>query len=228
VDGSRPRYVTLATPNGGGVLATNVQVGTCHDLVQGLETMRDALSSPLVDHRDDPLQPEPNTEGNLGFVRDTARLAIIAVSDEDDHSGFDPTSYSQFVESLKGPNMTQRVSFSAIIPTDPGCATAGPPGPRFAQVALTTGGDVEDVCDGAYDGTLDAVVGAAQGLQTTFRLTEPPTDPASIQVTIDGVVQGGAAYYYSAVNNSVVFNAGFVPKPGQEIDVSYTADCSVP
>jgi hypothetical protein len=225
VDGSQPRIVTSQTPAAAQVIQENLAVGTCHDLVQGLETMREALSSPLVDHPDDPLQPEPNAEGNLGFLRDTARLAIIALSDEDDHSGFDPVTYSQFVSSLKGPNQGQLVSFSAIVPLNTACRTSGPPGPRFTSVAEATGGVVEDVCDASYENTLNTVTGQAQALQSAFHLTAVPRNPAAIQVVVAGVPQNGGAYYYAAENNSVIFNAGTVPQPGQEIDISYEASC---
>ncbi len=82
-------------------------MGLCHNLVQGLETTRQALSSPLVDSQDDPRTPQSN-DGNLGLLRPAARLAVVVLADEDDHSGFPTDSYIQFLQSIKGPGMSHR------------------------------------------------------------------------------------------------------------------------
>src|SRR5207248_1318178 len=119
VDGSRSRIVSSAAGTAAATIAQNVQVGICHNLVQGLESMRAALSDPLVHNTDDPRTAQPN-DGNDGFLRGSARLAVVFLSDEDDHSGFDPASYAQFLKSVKGVNMGHRVSAWAIVPTSGG------------------------------------------------------------------------------------------------------------
>src|SRR6185369_12133644 len=162
VDHSLPRITAGTGPAAAGGLQQEIGVGLCHNLVQGLEAMRSALSSPLVNGADDPRTPAPQ-DGNLGLTRDTARMAVIFLSDEDDHSGFDPESYVQFLRAFKGPDMAQRTQAHALVPMSGACTTAGPPGPRFAQVAKETGGTVSDVCAGDYASLLEGLAVKAAG-----------------------------------------------------------------
>jgi len=225
VDASGPRVVTETTPNAAQALANNVQVGICHNLVQGLETMRAALSPPLSDHADDPLSPQPN-DGNLGFLRPTARLAVVALADEDDHSGFDPEGYVEFLRGLKGAGMAHRVSLSALVPTDSRCTTAGASAPRLAQVANGTNGVVDSVCGTSadYAQLLDGLTQRAAGLQQDFRLTQVPGEPETIQVTVNGAVPPEGSWHYDAPSNAIVFNVA--PTPGQDVAVHYRAVCA--
>src|SRR5690606_22983653 len=101
VDNARPRIVSLSTPNVEAILQENVQVGQCAFVEQGFEALRRALSSPLVNNADDPRTPTPN-DGNAGFLRDEAALAVIFVGDEDDHSPDDVATYVDWLRALKG------------------------------------------------------------------------------------------------------------------------------
>jgi hypothetical protein len=225
VNATNPRVVTLTTANAATVLSQNLHVGLCHNLVQGLETMRAALSSPLVDHADDPVTAEPN-DGNKGFLRPTARLAVVVLADEDDHSGFDPQSYVEFLRALKGPGMGHRVTFSALVPVDARCTTAGTSAPRFLQVANGTNGSTDSICAGssAYGALLGGLTQRAAGLQKDFKLSKVPADPASLQVTVDGAIAPDGSWHYDAATNSVVFETA--PAAGQDVAVGYKAACT--
>jgi len=227
VDNSRPRILSAGSPSAPSGVDADLQVGVCHNLVQGLETMRAALSSPLVDHADDPMTPLPD-DGNLGLLRDTARLSVIFLSDEDDHSGFDPASYVQFLQAVKGPGMSHRTQAQAIVPTDPSCQTAGPPGPRFAGVATGMGGQVVNVCSADYGPLLDSVAARAAGLQRDFRLTAVPMSAADIQVSVNGIPAAAGSWSFDPATNSVVFTAAAVPSPGQVVEARYNAACGAP
>ncbi len=223
-DGSRARVVPGVT----GQVATlqqNVRPGACHNLVQGLETMRMALSPPLITGADDPRSTLPN-DGNLGFLRPSARLAVIFVADEDDNSGFSPDTYIQFLRNLKGPSMSHRVQAWAIVP-DGSCTTAGPSGARFAAVAQGTGGAIASVCSGSYDGLLSQASGRASGPQADFRLSFPVRAAEDITVTVDGQVVPPGEWSYDPATHTVVFAPWAVPSQGQTIEVSYVGDCSV-
>jgi hypothetical protein len=219
VDNSRPRYLDASSANVW-MLQQNLDVGVCQNLVQGLETMRMALSSPLADQADDPRTPQP-LDGNRGFLRDSARLAVVFLADEDDHSGFDPTSYAQFLDGLKGPNMSHRTEAHAIVPKG-GCITAGPSAPRFEQMAAATGGITANIC-GGYSDLLSQILGRASGPQADFRLTFPARSPGEITVLVNGGPVTADSWYFDAATNSVVF--GSVPAPGDQIEVRYVADC---
>lgn len=225
VDHSLPRITSSADAAAAAALQQQVGVGLCHNLVQGLEAMRSALSTPLVDGADDPRTPAP-LDGNLGLTRDTARMAVIFLSDEDDHSGFDPESYVQLLRAFKGPDMAQRTQAHAIVPVSGACTTAGPPGPRFSQVAKETGGTVSDVCAADYSALLEGLAVKAAGPQREFRLSDPATGPNEMTVTVDGVKS--AAWTFNAATNSVVFDAAAVPRSGQVVAVSYRSVCGTP
>ncbi|MFZ5472107.1 MAG: choice-of-anchor D domain-containing protein [Myxococcota bacterium] len=224
VDGSRARVVSSASPTAAAQLSQNLDVGQCHNLVQGLETMRAALMPPLIDSTDDVRTSEPN-DGNAGFLRAAARLAVLFLADEDDHSGFEPESYVQLLVSLKGPNMGHRVSAYALVPLDAGCLTAGPPGPRFADVALRTGGAVRSICEASYLPLLGQLTARAAGQQADFRLSATPSSVGEISVRVDGVEVPRATWSYDSAANAVVFAPGSVPAPGQTIQVRYRSAC---
>jgi hypothetical protein len=224
IDNSRPRLVSSLRADAAALIQQNVGVGTCHNLEQGLEAMRQALSSPLIDHDKDPRTPDPN-DGNLGLLRPPAQLAVIVVSDEDDHSGFDPSTYAQFIRAIKGPGMSQRSTVSAIVPTDASCVTAGPPGPRFTTVAQQTAGSVSSVCGADYGPVLDRVTNQAAGPQREFRLSALPSTPAQIVVNVDGQAYEPTRWSYDPGNNSVLFAVTSVPNPGQQIEIRYRSVC---
>jgi hypothetical protein len=224
VDYSNPRVVGGADPNAANLISSNLHVGDCHYLPQGLEAMRQALTPPLSSSADDPRTPQPN-DGNLGFVRPTARLAVVLLADEDDRSGFDPESYAQLLEALKGQGMGYRVSFSAIVPTDTACSTAGPPGPRYAAVATGTGGQVFSICRGSYGSLLESLLNRAAAPQLDFPLSAKPDLTQRMLVAINSVTVAGTLWGYYAPTNSVVFDPSSRPVPGDTITVDYQARC---
>jgi hypothetical protein len=215
--------VSLNTGNALAVLQQNVQAGTCQSLEQGLETMRLALSPPLSDHADDARTPALN-DGNAGFLRTEARLSVVILADEDDHSGYAPATYVQFLRSLKGLDGAHRSALYAIVPKDGSCQTAGPPGDRFAQVAAQTGGAVYEICEGDYGPFLAQLAQRGIGAQSIFTLSAAP-DGNGMSVMLNGQPADGSNWYYDPNLNAVVFNPGFIPAPGTQIEVDYTSAC---
>ncbi|WNG50174.1 choice-of-anchor D domain-containing protein [Archangium minus] len=227
VDGRRARAVSSDSPTAAETLQANIDdTGLCHNLVQGLETMRQAISSPLATSADDPRTPLPN-DGNLGFLRPTARLAVVVVADEDDHSGFDPESYVQFLQAVKGTGMAHRTQLHALVPTDNSCTTAGPPGPRFSTVAQRTGGAAESICRGDYGPFLDKLLQRADGLQADFTLSTTPNGTEEMSVRVQGVRLPEEQWTYDAARNAVIFRGAAVPTAGQTIEVRYRSACGV-
>jgi hypothetical protein len=225
VDGSRSRAISSAATTAAETVQANIDdVGLCHNLVQGLETMRQALSSPLITSADDPRTPLPN-DGNLGFLRSTARLAVVVVADEDDHSGFDTESYVQFLHAIKGTGMAHRTQLYALVPTNGGCTTAGPPGPRFSTVAQRTGGEVGSICMGDYGPFLDKLLQRADNPQADFTLGATPNGTAEMSVRVAGVKLPVDQWTYDPARNAVVFQPNAVPTLGQTIEVRYRSAC---
>jgi hypothetical protein len=225
LDGSRPRVVSGTAANAAQTLQDNVRVGLCHNLVQGLETARQALSSPLADSQDDPRTPQPN-DGNLGLLRPTARLAVVALSDDDDHSGFPGDSYTQFFQSIKGPGMSHRTQFYALVPPSSGsCRTAGEYTGRFSAVAQATGGAVDSVCLSNYLPFLDRVIGRAGDPQADFPLSATPDGTSQMSVRVQGRTVDPSLWRYDASRNAIVFQAAAVPSTGENIQIRYRSVC---
>ncbi|QSQ23542.1 choice-of-anchor D domain-containing protein [Pyxidicoccus parkwayensis] len=226
VNGTHPRVVSGTAANATADIQENLDVGLCHNLVQGLETMRAALSAPLSEQVDDPRTAQPN-DGNAGFTRAAARMAVVVLADEDDNSGFSPDSYIQFLQTLKGTGMSHRSQLYALVP-DGSCSTAGNEADRFVSVARGTGGQVESICRSDYRPLLESVIQRAGALQADFPLTADPTGTAEMTVRVQGQVLPGSQWTYDAARNSVIFNAGSVPTPGQAVEVRYRSVCKAP
>jgi hypothetical protein len=222
VDQSRPRIMTLQTPDLVSTLQANVQVGQCAFVEQGFEAMRRALSPPLVDSLDDVRTVEPS-DGNAGFLRAEAALAVVFVGDEDDHSPDEVDAYVQWLRTLKGSNQPQRSALYAIAPTASSCATAGGTGTRYADAAAQTGGEVLSVCASDYAPMLQHVASKAFSPQDRFALSAPP-EPGSVQVFVNGAEQM-SGWSYDSASNQVVFSP--LPAAGAQIEVRYRRACPI-
>ncbi len=220
VDGSKPRLLTQATPNLAAALQENVKVGQCAFVEKGFEAVRRALSSPLVDNADDPRTPVAK-DGNLGFLRDEAALAVVFIGDEDDHSPDDVDTYVKFLQTKKGAGQPGRATVYAIAPTAAACATAGGTGTRYGQAAAKTGGDVLSICAPDYAPLLQSLAAKAFSPQDRFPLSSQP-DSSSIAVTVAGVPQTGG-WSYDSASNAVVFSPR--PAAGAKVEITYRRIC---
>ena len=209
VDGSRPRVVSAATPDPSGVLAENVVVGTCHELEQGMEAMRRALSEPL------------RSGENAGFLRSDAKLGVIFVSDEDDHSGFAVPEYLAFLRALKGEGGARVhaiVDFGDVCPEGAGRAN------RIIELVQGTLGQAESLCEADWTGAMSRIAADLYTFRTAFSLTATP-DENGIVVIVDGAEADPSTYRYDPGSNSVSFAPASEPPPGSVIEVRYTARC---
>jgi hypothetical protein len=225
VDGTRPRILTPATPNADAVFRENAAVGVCHWDEQGLEAAYLALSPPLIDHADDLSTPTGPADGNAGFLRSGARLAVVFLSDEEDTSPRPVSFYASFFKGLKG-NDPSLVSISAIIATAPlgSCPTASSVGSRYEALAVATGGVVQPICTQDWASALAQLSTAAFGPRQAFPLSGTPADPSGITVKINGQpVTGG--WRYDGSSRSVVFDLVAAPSSGDLVEVTYPLGC---
>jgi len=205
-----------STPDAEAVFTANVTQGTSGSAREsGLEAAYLALTDPLT------------STHNAGFLREDAALAVIIVSDEDDHSPRSVDFYQQFFGDLKG--STSMLSVSAIVGTEaPSCtgpAGAALHGPRYIDVAEATGGVVASICEANWGQTLFDVGRNSFGLERKFVLSATP-EPSSIAVRVDGTAQTGAvAWRYEAATNSIVFGDADIPLPSAIIEVTYALVC---
>jgi len=224
VDNSTPRIITPDTPDAASVFATNVQVGICHWNERGLGAAYRALSAPLVNSADDPTTALPN-DGNLGFLRDDAKLAIIFISDEDDSSDQTVDFYESFLLGVKNGDRGM-LAISAIVgPLDLStCPTASGSGTRYISLTQKLGGIVESICTPDWAASLTNLSSNAFGARRQFPLSAAPADPAQIRVFVSGA-QVTAGWAYDAGSNSVIFSDGSAPPPGSTIEINYPVAC---
>jgi hypothetical protein len=224
VDGSSPRIITPTTPSAASVFARNTQVGVCHWNEQGLEAMYRALSEPLVFSSDDPRTPLAG-DGNGGFLREEAKLAIIAITDEEDFSPQSVSFYETFLRELKG-NDPSKVIFSAIAgPKDLStCSKASSSGNRYIELAEKTGGVVESICTPNWAASLEKLSESAFGPNRSFPLSEKPSDASRIVVRVDGV-EVKTGWTYDATTNTVIFERNAAPQPGAAVEITYPVGC---
>lgn len=216
VDHASERIVHPGLADRAAILANNLDVGGCHSVEQGLRAALLALSPPLVDNDDDGRTAEPN-DGNKGFIRPDAHLAVVVVSDEDDES---PDTVARNAKALRNVKSTSPFTFAAIVAPDAGCATAVEPGTRYLEAARLLGGLTGNVCDDSWSGTLDTLADAL--FQPVLRWTlDAAADVASLEVTIDDVPT--RAWHYDASSESVVFDA--LPAPGSRLRFRYREPC---
>lgn len=224
VNNSSPRIITPQTPNAAGVFANNTHVGVCHWNEQGLEAAYRALSDPLLHSLDDPRTPQAN-DGNGGFLRDEARLAIIFVTDEEDFSSQPVPFYETYFKTLKN-NDPGKLSISAIAgPADlSSCSTASSSGTRYIQLANSTGGVVESICTPNWADSLKKLSDTTFGPKRTFPLSDVPADTTQIVVRVNGT-EVTTGWHYDGPSNSIVFDQGAAPAPGSYIEVNYPLGC---
>lgn len=225
VDASRPRLLTPQTPDVKNVLFANTAVGTCHYDERFLDPVLAALTDPLISSVKAPGTPWPS-DGNAGFLRDDARLALLAVSDADDGNDVvNPAPVSDYVRRLAQVKhgALDLISFAGIVPLS-SCSTAEGTATRYKEIARQLNGHLEDVCDLANFGALlESSLGGLLLPLTSFPLSAHPKDPGAIAVTVDGAAV--TQWSYDPASNRIVFPPSAVPPPGSHITARYEPAC---
>lgn len=220
VDNTRARIVSATTQDGITVLEDNVHVGLCHHLEQGMEAMKLALSRPLVDAADDARTPLP-ADGNAGFLRRDASLAVLFVSEEDDRSGALVTTYRDFLNDLKG---VGGATVHAIVDVDRTCAAASGVAVRYQELVRATGGTARSICQADFSGIFRDLAGRVYQPRTAFRLSRTP-DGTGLTVRVDGRDVPASYYDYDPATREVRFDAGREPPAGADVEISYREAC---
>lgn len=180
------------------------------DCEMGLQAAFSALT-----YQANPGQP------NDGFYRDDALLTLVMISDEIDHSqdGNVPfacqgITYQEwipwFMNSLKGANNQDKLSYTAIVGDRPGGCEVGDnsadEGDGYWQVIDAVGGNFLSVCSSDWSTFLTELGYEAAGLKRSFNLRRVPIE-STLVVTVDGVEPTEGTWVYDRVTNSVSFPA---------------------
>lgn len=228
-------YTTADDYGWADAFAEQLLVGTTGaDKEKGFESALTALASDALD---------PFATGD-GFLRDSAQLLVVFVSDEEDCSDGgsldgDPAAacYTDadrlipvvdVVRDLRAFNSARQVAVGAIVGAESEACADVYRGERYLEAVAYTGGVAGDICADDWSDTLDALSFAASGMWTKFLLNRP-AQPDTIEVTVDGdlVVQDPAdGWTYESDTWFLVFHGAGVPGRGAEIRASYSVDPS--
>lgn len=214
---SGERVVTPTTANASQVFAQLVNLPVSST---GVETCvapaSAAVSSPLV--------VQPN--GNLGFFRPDASLAVVCVTDAPEQA---VTPWMQ-AEALRRGRPVNQLSYSVIgpfLPAPPsGCSYDGVNTSAHGDLVSGLSGTAEEVCTPDWSQVMQRVGQVAFGARETFFLVARP-DPMGtpLEVKVDGAVVPGTLWTYDVVSNAVRFASTSPVVAGQTVEVTYPVAC---
>jgi hypothetical protein len=210
--GSANLVADLQARIGNGVVGSSLE--------RGMQSMQAALTNPNI------------TSTNLGFLRPSALLNVIFISDEDDASA--PANYQAFLDQIKPPLASGARSWIAhfmgvTTANDPSCVTSSwggyaDPGLAYMALANTSGGAIVSICTGDLTSALTNVKARIVEIATEYHLASVP-NVATIQVIVNGQAVPQSAsngWTYNAARQSVQFHGTAIPAPQASIQVNYT------
>lgn len=180
---------------------------------------------------------------NGGFLREDARLYIIAVSTEGDQSQGTTELYTDFFQMLKGPGKEHLITFSAIAGDLPsGCENGyvfADPGPRYKAVAEATGGAFHSVCSNDWTPVMQDLAAKAYAPQREFLLSSAAAGVTEVCVadmdltgvtsacpgTVVAETSSSATEGWYLDNQRVIFHGASVPARGHWLRIQYQLDC---
>ena len=180
--------------------------------------------------------------GNDGFVRPSAQMLVVFVSDEEDCSdrgalGDQPAEecYKQdeklvpvtdFIQEFRDLKPSKdMIQVGAIVGVQNAACDDAFPGSRYIQTAKNTGGLVEDICLNDWSDTLTELGLTATGIRTTFQ-TSYVAKPETLVVQVNGedVLQDQVnGWTYDPETCFLTFGPNAVPPRDSDILAEYTA-----
>jgi len=162
---------------------------------------------------------------NEDFLRETATLALVSVSDEREQSPNGWEYYVALFQALKADN--DDVIMHAIAGDMPAGCDTNEAGTGHYEATLETGGEFLSICSTDFGAHLQAIALASISANDTFELSMAP-DPASISVAIDKTPVS-VGWYYSGYDdgNYISFDEGYIPAAGSTVEIAYLVkpDC---
>ncbi len=204
------QIITNQDANAVTLLAQSVVTGTYGSGIErGIQMAYDSLS-------------DSNYAGLGGvFFRQDAKLVVIFVSDEPDHSHATWTSYTSFFDQLKPAG--NFIPFGIIGDPPSGCGGGGWQGAMYGagyfELIKHYGGSWYSICETDW-GTQLQSLGNQVVTQSRFTLSESDPVEETINVFVDGQ-QLEEGWSYDSASNQVVFEADYIPEPGETIRVEY-------
>lgn len=216
-------YVDRSTPNGLSVLEQNLIVGTegsSDEMV--LDPVYAALSSPLV------------TTLNDGFLRKDASLAVIMMSDAEDHSSaMTPQTLYDFLLKLKQGHADKILTYAALVPSslsNPTCTRDeyGVLPLKTEQFLKLSSGTEFNICDPDYGTKLASIAkDVVAKVGKIMYLSRPPVVDTITVVYGSQVIPNNAdfGWTYDPSRNALIFGDKLVysQQPnGTQLEVDFT------
>jgi len=208
--------IIVRGPNAESQFANNVRVGVGGaGNEQGILAAYTALTDPLI------------SGANTGFLRPGGALAIIFVSDENDHSFGKIEFYQRIFEQMKDIGNENRVIAAAIVGDQPdGCTNpqtgSAQAGTRYHELVQKVGGSIGSICSDNFSVTLNQLGLTVAGLSRKFTLSDENPEESTISVKVNGSeIQHDYQNGWTFENGSIFFQGGYVPPPAATIEVSY-------
>lgn len=181
---------------------------------QPLEAIRMATRTPFA------------SDDNADLLRDGTFFNAVIVTDEDDHSRDEVSSYLNHLDTLQRPYAIQALAGGLPEGCNSSAGTAEA-AERLLEAVEATGGSFRSICERDYEPVLRAMGLSAAGLTDTFKLAAVPA-VNSITVAIEGEeipehIEGleDDGWSYSAAQNAIVFHGADLPPPGAYITCKY-------
>jgi hypothetical protein len=194
-------------------------VGLADSIIDTIGTSGSAMESGLYYSYLSTTSGYPASIGG-GFLRDDAKLVLIYISDEPDHSSRNSTmtepDYAAWFYSLK--SAVNKIVAHAVAGDYPsGCTSNGGAqfGDGYYDLVGLLGGSFMSICDSNWGTAMDTLARESIA-QTTFSLTEHAID-GTIEIEVNGVPSTG--WYYDEATNSVQFTT--IPAEGSIIEITY-------
>jgi hypothetical protein len=163
------------------------------------------------------------------FTRTDAKLIIILVSDEDDHSTGMVSEYVTHFQSLKASD--DLVTVHAVVGDSPGgCHRVGgstweraDPAARYIEAAADMGGEFISICSEDWGAEMETLARDSI-LKRAFDLLADALED-TIEVEVDGAIV--TDWTYNEEENAVYFEETSLPPAGSEISITYAvlAEC---
>jgi hypothetical protein len=150
------------------------------------------------------------------FLREDAKLVIIYISDEDDHSTITPSVAATYFLALK--MSTTYVTAHAVIGDVPGGCGTAQAGDLYNEVVLLTSGSSLSICATDWGTPMEQLA-----VESMVNNSFPLSDNNPVEQTIEVIVDGVASYdwSYDSIYNAVVFDSMSIPQNNQIIEISY-------
>lgn len=159
-----------------------------------------------------------------GFLRSSAALIIIYVSDEADHSSGGWNSYTNFFDGIK-PDLSLMKHFAVIGDYPSGCVAITTYGSRniglgegYYDMTQRYNGDWYSICASDWGQQIQNLANTVV-TRKRFELDEP--DPIETTIIVSVNSQQSTDWTYDVGSNAVIFNDNSIPLPNQSVTIEY-------